>query len=93
MEFSPSKKIPLADCLSRLIPTIREPLEETVMASMSSEINVKNVLYNTVKEQSVRSYVYWYGKNKKIENMVKTCKNCVGGQSATCEIQSLAKDR
>ena len=31
MEFLPSKKIPHADGLSRLIPKIREPLKETVI--------------------------------------------------------------
>ena len=50
MEFLLSKKIPHADGLSRLIPKIREPLEETVIASLSSEMDSKNVLYNTVKE-------------------------------------------
>ena len=50
MEFLPSKKIPHADGLPRLIPKIREPLEETVIASLSSKMDIKNVLYNTVKE-------------------------------------------
>ena len=53
MEFLPFKKIPLADCLSTLIPKIKEPLEETVIASLSFEMDIKNVLYNTVKELSV----------------------------------------
>ena len=39
--------------MSRLIPKIREPLEETVIASLSSEMDIKNVLYNTIKEQLV----------------------------------------
>ena len=42
-----------ADGLSRLIPKIREPLEETVIASLSLEMDIKNVLYNTVKELPV----------------------------------------
>ena len=52
MELLSSKKIPHADGLSGLIPKIREPLEETVIASLSSEMDIKNVLYNTVKELS-----------------------------------------
>ena len=24
----------------------------------------------------MKSYVYWYGMDKDIENLVKTCKNC-----------------
>ena len=39
--------------MSRLIPKIIESLEETVIASWSSEMDIKNVLYNTVKEQPI----------------------------------------
>ena len=39
--------------MSRLIPKIREPLAETVITSLSSEMDIKNVLYNTVKELPV----------------------------------------
>ena len=53
MEFLPSKKIPHTDGLSRLIPKIREPLEETVITSLSPKIDIKKVLYNTVKEVPV----------------------------------------
>ena len=49
MEFLPSKKILHTDGLSRLIPKIREPLE----GSLSSEVDIKNILYNTVKELPV----------------------------------------
>ena len=41
MEFLPSKKIPHADGLLRLIPEIREPLEETVTTSLSSKMDIK----------------------------------------------------
>ena len=34
MEFLSSKEMPHADGLSRLIPKISEPLEETVVASL-----------------------------------------------------------
>ena len=47
MEFLPSKKIPLADGLPRLIPKIREPLEETVSASLSPEMCRSSVVYCT----------------------------------------------
>ena len=53
MEFLSSKKMPHTDGLSRFIPKIREPLEETVIASLSSEMDIKNVLYNTMKELPV----------------------------------------
>ena len=50
MEFLLSKKIPHADGLAGLIPKIRELLKETVIVSLDSEMDIKNVLYNTVKE-------------------------------------------
>ena len=53
MGFLPSKKIPHSDGLSRLIPKIREQLAKTVITSLSSEMEIKNVLYNAVKELPV----------------------------------------
>ena len=50
MEYLPSKKYYTLMVLSRLIPKIRESFEETIIASLSSEMDIKNVLYNTVKE-------------------------------------------
>ena len=44
MEFLSSRKIPHTDGVSRLIPKIRESLEETVIASLTSKIDIKNVL-------------------------------------------------
>ena len=41
MEFLPFKKIPYTDGLSRLIPKIREPLEEAVIASLISKMDNK----------------------------------------------------
>ena len=48
MEFLPSKEI--ADGLSRLIPKHREPLEDIIIASLRSEMDIKYILFNTVKE-------------------------------------------
>ena len=53
MEFLPSKMIAHTDGLSRLIPKNTELLEETVISSLKSEIDVKYVLFNTVKELPV----------------------------------------
>ena len=53
MEFLPSKEIAHADGLSRLIPKILEPLEEIVITSLRSEMDVKYVLLNTIKELPV----------------------------------------
>ena len=39
--------------MPRLIPKIRKLLEETIIASLSFEMEVKNVLYNTVKKLPV----------------------------------------
>ena len=51
--FLSSKKIPHVDGLSRLIPEIRERLQVTVIASLSSEMDIKNIRYNTVKDLPV----------------------------------------
>ena len=53
MEFLPSKEIAHADGLSRLIPKNTEPLKETIIASLKSEMDIKYVLFNTVKELPV----------------------------------------
>ena len=47
MDFLPSKKLCHADKLSRLIPKHREPLEDTVSASLRTEGELKTALCNT----------------------------------------------
>ena len=53
MECLSSKEIAHVDGLSRLIPKTREPLKEMVIASLRSEMDIKYVLYNIVKELPV----------------------------------------
>ena len=53
MEFLPSQKLGHADGLSRLIPKMREPLEDTVIASLRTESIMSTVLCNTVRELPV----------------------------------------
>lgn len=53
MEFLPSKEHYHVDGLSRLIPKHREPLEDTVIASLRTEGEIKTTLCNTVKELPV----------------------------------------
>ena len=53
MEFLPSKQLGHADGLSRLIPRNREPLEDTVIASLRLEKDYSAILCNTVKELPV----------------------------------------
>ena len=53
MEILLSKEIIHVDGLSRLIPKNTELLEETVIASLKSEMDVKYVLFNIVKELRV----------------------------------------
>ena len=53
IEFLSSAKLGHADGLSRLIPKQNEPLEDTVIASLRSEKNYAQILYNTVKELPV----------------------------------------
>ena len=50
MEFLLLKEIAHADGLSRLIPKNTEPLEESVIASLRSKMDIKYILFNTVKE-------------------------------------------
>ena len=45
-EFLPSKEIAHVDGLSRLIPKNTELLEETIIASLKSEMDVKFILFN-----------------------------------------------
>ena len=53
MESLLSKEIAHADGLSRLIPKNTEPPEETVIASLKLEMDVKYVLFNIVRELPV----------------------------------------
>ena len=53
MEYLPSKKFGHADGLSRLISKYKEPLEDTVIASLKSEGELKSTLCNTVSELPV----------------------------------------
>ena len=49
----PSKELGHADGLSSLIPKFNEPFEDTVIALLRSENEIKNVLFNTISEQPV----------------------------------------
>ena len=50
MEFLQSKTSSFPDWLSHLIPKLREPLEDTVIAAIKTENEIKNALHNTVRE-------------------------------------------
>ena len=54
MKCLSSKEIAHVDGLSTLMPKTREPLEETLIASLRSEMDIKYVLYNTVQELPVQ---------------------------------------
>ena len=47
MEYIPSKEFGHVDRLSRFIPKFNEPFENTVIASLRSENEIKNVLFNS----------------------------------------------
>ena len=53
MEYLLSNKFGHADGLSRLIPKYREPLEDTVIASLQSEGELKTFICNSIKELPV----------------------------------------
>ena len=50
MNYVPSKKLGHADSLSRLILKYCEPLEDTLIATLKDESELKEVLVNTVCE-------------------------------------------
>ena len=54
MEFLPLKKIAHANGLSRFIQKNTEPLEETVIASFKSEMDVKYVLFKIVSLEDIK---------------------------------------
>ena len=53
MEYQQSNKFGHADGLSRLIPKYREPLEDTVIASLQSEGKLKTFICNSIRELPV----------------------------------------
>ena len=53
IEYLPLKKFGYVDRLSRLIPKYKEPLEDTMIAFLKSEGELKTTLCNTVREHSV----------------------------------------
>ena len=55
MEYIPSKELGHADGLFRLIPMFKKMFEDTVIASLRSENEIKNVLFNTVSELPITS--------------------------------------
>ena len=50
MEFLLSKNLGHTDGLSRLTPKSLVPLEDTIIAALKPEKELKDMLYNTVKE-------------------------------------------
>ena len=53
IKYIPSKELGHVDGLSRLIPKFNEPFDDTVIGSLRSENEIKNVLFNTVSELPV----------------------------------------
>ena len=53
IEFLSANEIGHADELSRLTPKLSEPLEETLIAALSTEMEIKSIICNTVKELPV----------------------------------------
>ena len=50
LERLPSIQIGHADGLSRLIPSQSEPLEDSVIASLRTDCEIKNMMLNTIRE-------------------------------------------
>ena len=53
IEYLPSKQISHADGLSRLVPKYSEPFEDTIIAALRTDCEIKNMIANTIKELPV----------------------------------------
>ena len=50
IEYLLSKQISYADGLSRLVPKYSEPFEDTIIAALRTDCEIKNMIANTIKE-------------------------------------------
>ena len=53
IEYLPSKEISHADGLSRSVPKYSEPFEDTIIAALRTDCEIKNMIANTIKELPV----------------------------------------
>ena len=53
IKYLPSKQISHADGLSRLVPKYSEPFEDTIIAALRTDWEIKNMIANTIKELPV----------------------------------------
>ena len=53
IEYLPSKQISHVDELSRLVPKYSEPFEDTIIAALRTDCEIKNIIANTIKELPV----------------------------------------
>ena len=53
IEYLLSKQISHADGLSRLVPKYSEPFEDTIIATLRTDCEIKNKIANTIKELPV----------------------------------------
>ena len=51
--YHPSKQISHADGQSRLVPKYSEPFEDTIIAALRTDCEIKNMIANTIKELPV----------------------------------------
>ena len=49
IEYLPSKQISHADGLSRLVPKYSKPFEDTIIAALRTDCEIKNMIANTIK--------------------------------------------
>ena len=53
IEYPPSKQISHADGLSRMVPKYSEPFEDTIIAALRTDCEIKNMITNTIEELHV----------------------------------------
>ena len=73
MEYLPSKKFYHTDGLSNLVARHREPLEDSVIASLRTDGEIKTILCNTIRELPVTLHeIKHEALNDEFINLTKT---------------------
>lgn len=90
MEFLTSAKLGHADGLSRLIPKSREPLEDTVVASLQSEKDYTQILCNTIKELPVtlKDII----REAEEDSFIKETKQKIQSDESAAEVYSMCNE-
>ena len=98
MELLPFSKISHANRLSRLISKDTEPLEDIVIATLQTEVEVKNTLCNTVRELlvtlgEIKENAFDDDFIKEIKNKIKDKNRQISDAYSICNEVVMYSDR